>query len=72
MKTKQHVGFQSAIPYFATGDFVILRWVERYSYPVSGNVGNESPTYRWTLLHNGKIVDTFSRLRDAKAWMAEF
>lgn len=43
--------------------FQIRRVLISYAYPVHGNVHNPTPTYRWHLLLDGRLVDQDARQR---------
>jgi hypothetical protein len=45
---------------------------ELRGYPKNGNVDNQAMTYRWNVMHCGRLVGSYARLKDAKALASEF
>lgn len=43
--------------------FSVRRVLVRYSYPRNGNVHNPTPSYRWWLILDDKLVDNDASMR---------
>lgn len=51
----EHANYQRPIP--GAPRFLISRVLTGYAYPVNGNVHNPTPSYRWHLLLDNRLVD---------------
>lgn len=49
----------------------ITRVTTGFAYPRNGNTHNPTASYRWDITHAGRLIDTATTLRDAKAIAAE-
>ncbi len=67
----QSVGYSHAVLIYTKGTCTIHRWVGRYAYARNGNAHNPTPSYRYTVFCNGKNVGSTSKLKDAKALIAD-
>lgn len=71
-RKRQAEGWANAVKVFDDGlGGRVYRWVRRYAYARNGNLGNETPTYAWTVyqirLGKDECDGSFSTLRAAKA-----